>query len=209
MRSINRGPWPTDADGLQVPFPEYGRAKIPLIDRIGEYCSYCERPGDLHVEHVVPKSVEEEGEELETEWSNFLLGCVNCNSRKGKKNNSREGYLWPDRDDTLAAFEYRSGGRVCVNKGLSQDEHRRASALFGLVGLGEHGTRKDRRRHKRRQAWDQAVMVRDLLDSENTRILAVETALGTGFFSVCMAVFQDDNDMRQRLIEAFPGTRIE
>ncbi|MYI07495.1 MAG: HNH endonuclease, partial [Gemmatimonadetes bacterium] len=163
-------------------------------------------PGDLHVEHVVPKSV---NEELETEWSNFLLGCVNCNSRKGKRNNSREGYLWPDHDSTFAAFAYASGGRVCVSKGLPQDEHRRASALFGLVGLGEKGTRTDRRRHKRRQAWDQAVKVRQLIVGEESRVLAVETALGTGFFSVWMAVFNDDNDMRQRLTEAFPGTRVE
>lgn len=65
------------------------------------------------------------------------------------------------------------------------------------------------RRHKRRQAWDRAVKVRNLLDGENSRILAIETALGTGFFSVWMAVFKDDNDMRQRLTEAFPGTCVE
>ena len=57
MRPINRGPWPTDDNGLEVHFPEYGHAKVPLIERIGEYCSHCERPGDLHLEHVVPKSV--------------------------------------------------------------------------------------------------------------------------------------------------------
>ncbi|MCY4169854.1 MAG: HNH endonuclease [Gammaproteobacteria bacterium] len=206
MRSVNRGPWPTSDDGLQVPISEYGHAKAPLIERIGEYCSYCERPGDLHVEHVVPKSI---CEELEKEWSNFLLGCGNCNSRKGNGNASREGYLWPDHDNTFAAFEYEPGGRVCVSEDLSQDEHRRASALFGLVGLGETGTPTDRRRHKRRQAWDKAVLVRDLLNGENSRVLAVEVALGTGFFSVWMVVFRDDCDMRQRLMDAFPGTRVE
>ncbi len=206
MRSVNRGPRPTNDDGLQVPFSEYGQAKVPLIKRIGEYCSYCERPGDLHVEHVVPKSV---SEDLEKEWSNFLLGCVNCNSRKGNGNASREGYLWPDHDDTFAAFEYGSGGRVRVSEGLSQDERRKASALFGLVGLGENGTPTDRRRQKRRQAWDEAVKVRELLNGEDSRVLAVEVALGTGFFSVWMAVFGDDSDMRQRLTDAFPGTRTE
>lgn len=145
MRPINRGPWPTDDNGLEVHFPEYGHAKVPLIERIGEYCSHCERPGDLHLEHVVPKSV---NEELETEWSNFLLGCINCNSRKRNRNKSREGYLWPDHDGTFAAFEYKSGG--CVRESLPHIERYRASALFDLVGLGEKGTRTDRRRHKRR-----------------------------------------------------------
>ena len=174
------------------------------MERLGEYCIYCERPGDLHVEHVVPKSVESE---LETKWSNFLLGCTNCNSRKRNKNNSRQGYLWPDSDDTFVAFVYRSGGRLSVNDRLLQNEHLKASTLFDLVGLGGMGTRTDRRRHKRHQAWDQAVKVRDLINNDNSRVLAVNVALGTGFFSVWMAVFQDDDNMRQRLMAAFPGTR--
>ena len=156
------------------------------------------------MEHVVPKSVEDD---LETEWSNFLLGCANCNSRKWNRNESRDGYLWPDTDDTFGAFVYRSGGRASVKDGLTPDEHRKASALFNLVGLGGMGTRTDRRRHKRRRAWDQAVEVRNLINSNGSRILAVRVAVGTGFFSVWMAVFHDDEDMRQRLVEAFPGTR--
>ena len=204
MRSVERGAWPTGDDGRRISFRTYRYAKGPLVERIGEYCSYCERLGDLHVEHVVPKSVEDE---LETEWSNFLLGCVNCNSRKSCRNDSRQGYSWPDSDDTFAAFVYRSGGRVSVNDTLAQGEYRKASALFGLVGLGEMGTRTDRRRRKRHQAWEQAVMVRDLINDENSRVLAVNVALGTGFFSVWMEVFHDDENMRQRLIEEFPGTR--
>lgn len=206
MRSINRGPWPIDGNGSKISNSDYRHARVPLNERIGEYCSYCERTGDLHVEHVVPKSV---NQHLETEWSNLLLGCINCNSRKSNRNQSREGYLWPDCDMTFSAFEYRSDGRVNVDGNLSQDESCKAKALFDLVGLGEMGTSTDRRPLKRRQAWDQAVITRNLIDSENSRMLAVKLAVKTGFFSVWMAVFQDDNDMRQRLIEAFPGTRME
>ena len=204
MRSVDRGPWPTGNDGCRISFPRYGHAKIPLTERIGEYCSYCERPGDLHVEHVIPKSV---AKELEKEWSNLLLGCVNCNSRKLNNNDSRDQYLWPDTDDTFRAFVYRSGGRVCVNGKLAQVEWRKATALFGLVGLGATGSRTDRRRRKRHQAWDTAVKVRSLVSDDNSRALAIEIALGTGFFSIWMAVFRNDVDMRQRLVEAFPGTR--
>lgn len=158
------------------------------------------------MEHVVPKSVDDD---LEKEWSNFLLGCVNCNSRKLNKNDSRDGYLWPDTDDTFGAFVYRSGGRVSVKDGLAPDENREASAQFDLVGLGGMGTRTDRRRHKRRRAWDQAVEARKLISDNDSRILAVRLASGIGFFSVWMAVFHDDEDMRQRLVDAFPGTRTD
>ncbi len=206
MRSVERGPRPTGSDGRRKSFSDYRRARIPLIERTGEYCSYCERPCDLHVEHVVPRSI---APELESEWSNFLLSCVNCNSRKGNGNASRDGYLWPDRDDTFGAFEYRSGGRISLNSALSEGKRRKASALYDLVGLGETGTSKDRRRHKRRQAWDKAMKARCLVSNGASRELAVEVALGSGFFSVWMAVFRDDDDMRRRLIAAFPGTRME
>lgn len=206
MRSVIRGGRPVESGGQPVSFANYGHAKEFLIKRLGEYCSYCERTGDLHVEHIVPKS---KSPDLETEWSNFLLGCVNCNSRKSNDNDSRDGYLWPDNDNTFNAFEYRSGGRVSVGDNLRKDNHKKALALFDLVGLGAKESRTDKRRHKRRWAWDQAVEVRDKLvgKDDSQRRLAVMVAAGTGFFSVWMAVFQDDADMRRRLVDAFPGTR--
>ena len=88
MRSVQRGPRPTGNDGSRISFRQYRQAKDHLIERIGEYCSYCERCGDLHVEHVIPKS---KAKDLETEWSNLLLGCGNCNGRKSNKNDSRDG----------------------------------------------------------------------------------------------------------------------
>lgn len=209
MRSVRRGSWSVGKDGVRISFTDYRHAKVPLIERLGEYCSYCERCGDLHVEHVVPKS---KARDLQTEWSNFLLGCANCNGRKSDRNDSRDGYLWPDRDDTFTAFEYRSGGRVNVSDNLSDENHRKAAALFELVGFGATESHKDRRRHKRRQAWDQAVetwsLIRDAdTDTDKLRHLAVKVALGTGFFSVWIAVFHDDEDMCRRLVDAFPGTR--
>ncbi len=204
MRSVCRGPWPTGDNGRHLSFNQYANAGIPLIERIGEYCSYCGRSGDLHVEHVIPQK--HDGT-LITDWSNFLLGCVNCNSRKKCRNRSREGYLWPDEDNTSGAFTYQSGGRVSVAEGLESDELSGAKALFDLVGLGAPGTHTDRRRHKRRQAWEKAMEVRGHVNDGGTRELAVEVALGTGFFSVWMAVFSDDEDMCHRLKQAFPGTR--
>ena len=151
MRSVNRGPWPIGNDGRPISFRKYGDAKASLTQRIGEYCSYCERTGDLHVEHVIPKSV---AEDLETEWSNLLLGCVNCNGCKSNRNHSRDGYLWPDRDNTFGAFVYQSSGYVVVNETLDEEEHSKASALFDLVRLGRRETHTDKRHRKRRQAWN-------------------------------------------------------
>ena len=204
MRRICRGPWPTGEDGEPLSFDPYTKARIPLIKKVGEYCSYCEREGDLHVEHVIPKSI---APNLETNWSNFLLGCVNCNSTKLNNNKSRNGFLWPDQDDTFNAFTYRSGGRISVADGLAPDVECRAKALFDLVGLGAKETDSNRRRHKRRHAWEKATVQRGRIKDTNTREMAIDVALGTGFYSVWMAVFRDDEDMCRRLKQAFPGTR--
>ena len=204
MRSVNRGLWPTDNDGCRISFSRYSDAKRYLIERIGKYCSYCERTGDLHMEHVIPKSV---ARDLETEWSNLLLGCVNCNGCKSNRNHSRDGHLWPDRDNTFGAFVYQSSGDVFVNETLVEEERSKASALFDLVGLGRQNTSTNERNHLRREAWGTAVWARDRARDDNSRQFVVRLALETGFFSVWMAVFHDDEDMRQRLTEAFPGTR--
>ena len=208
MRSVNRGPWPTDNNGCRIPFTKYKQAEDRLTERIGEYCSYCERrlSHNVHVEHVVPKSI---APDLETEWDNLLLACTNCNSCKNNRNHSRDGYLWPDRDNTFSAFVYQSSGLVSVNQELAADEHRKASALFDLVGLGKRES-TDKRRRQRRQAWGKAIRARDRgykNNSRDWRDWAVDVALDTGFFSIWMAIFHDDEDMRRRLIEAFPGTR--
>jgi hypothetical protein len=60
----------------------YPNARRAMIDRIGQYCSYCELPivANLAIEHVVPKT---SFPLLATRWSNFLLACAACNSKKG------------------------------------------------------------------------------------------------------------------------------
>ena len=103
-------------------FHPYNKAKSNLLERIGEYCSYCERTGDLHVEHVVPRR---RRPDLTEEWTNFLLGCTNCNGIKSNRNHSRDGYIWPDRDDTEAAFEYLPDGIVRVRHDIRHQSERR------------------------------------------------------------------------------------
>ena len=212
MRPVARGPWPTENDGAQKSFAsDYKLAKADLLKRLGEFCSYCERRGDLHVEHVVPKNKDIK---LKFDWSNFLLGCVNCNSIKSNKNASRKGFLWPDRDNTFIAFTYSEGGLVHVADGLPKAKAARTKKLYELVGLGRKvefvKTASDLRWRKRRIAWDVAT---NTLIEWHAKKITVDTirdlAVGYGFFSIWMTVFANELMIKSMLIASFPGTRSE
>lgn len=74
MRPVERGAAPRE-------YARYGDAIRDLEEKLGRYCSYCERrlPIGLAVEHVAPKSLHPD---RELDWNNFLLGRTNCNSVK-------------------------------------------------------------------------------------------------------------------------------
>ena len=209
MRPIDRGPAPRA-------YAAYGDAIGHLSERLGRYCSYCERrlPTHLAVEHVAPKSLHR-GRELE--WCNFLLGCFNCNSVKGDKDVSEENVFWPDRHNTIPAVEYSAGGFVRVSRGLDDRLRRRARSLVDLVGLDRHGARgwprptdRDWRWSQREEVWAAAEKCRSdfesLGEAEAAADLVVQAARGHGFFSVWMAVFRRHAAVRRALIEGFPGT---
>lgn len=58
MRPIVRGPCPKNDNDEDIQFAKYQEALPYLIDRLGRFCSYCERhiPTSLAVEHIRPKS---------------------------------------------------------------------------------------------------------------------------------------------------------
>ena len=72
-----------------------------------------------------------------------------------------DGYLWPDQDDTRAAFEYLPEGIVQVRTELSEATRVKAENLYELIGLGRRPTNdsqaRDLRWRKRREAWGQAI----------------------------------------------------
>jgi uncharacterized protein (TIGR02646 family) len=212
MRPIERSNSPTDSTGNPKQFREYQDARGDLIDRLGEYCSYCEMQLDasLAVEHVQPKSL---NSALKLEWSNFLLACTNCNSTKGDQPVNLNDYYWSDRDNTYRAFKYLKGGRIHVNSDLTNTEIKLASATLKLTGLDKISSndlrRSDRRQSNRRDAWEQAEIALKRLKDNPIPVLRdqiVDTAKNKGFWSVWMTVFQDDADMLNRFIAAFPGT---
>jgi uncharacterized protein (TIGR02646 family) len=222
VRPIRRNQSPQQQD-----FHSYEKAQKFLISRLGSYCSYCERPVStgLAVEHIQPKGLEINGikpyEHLKGTWTNFLLACVNCNSTKGDKDVVLPNVLLPDRDNTFAAFAYIADGRIepssiAINNGLvklAQD----TLALTGLdkkisVTLDENGKQVAIDRvSQRSQAWLQAERSKKhIVKSPNNHVLkeqVTDTAKYCGFFSIWMKVFEDDADMRNRLIDAFAGTR--
>ncbi|MEY4978016.1 MAG: hypothetical protein RLZZ352_286 [Pseudomonadota bacterium] len=203
-----------DADGKPVVFATYGDAAPYLGERLGRFCSYCERkiPASLAVEHVVPKSHKPE---LKKDWGNFLLACANCNSHKGRQAVDRTAFLWPDTDDTLAAFTYAPSGAIKVAASLDSHQQAKAQALLSLVGLDlppEQATAADYRHKDRLEQWGKARVALDMLtrapehDREKTRAAIV--TLATDGYSIWATVFRDDPAVLRALQQKYPGTRV-
>ena len=206
---------PVDKGAAPAIYARYQDASFDLRARLGDYCSYCERQIETHlaVEHVQPKV---RRTALRNSWTNFLLGCVHCNSNKGKKRVLLCDYFWPDRDNTLRAFEYVDGGLVRPHANLVAHDEVRARDTIILTGLdrfpgnpGRRPTTSDRRWLRRQQTWQLAREDRTRLAFQDTAVvreLIVENAIARGMFSIWWTVFTGDIDMRRRLREAFTGT---
>jgi hypothetical protein len=210
MRWLDKGNHPLDEQAQPVVLNNYQDAAPYLKTRLGRYCSYCERftASSLAVEHKLPKK---HHDELERDWLNLLLACVNCNSIKGSKVALAHETLWPDEHNTFAALEYLPSGSLRVREGLAADLAARAQRLLSLTGLdaGPMASLSDHRWFDRLEAWRKAeTSVHDLAanDSPQLRRQIVETALSTGGFSIWMAAFANDAAMQQALHQAFPGT---
>lgn len=172
---------------------------------MGDYCSYCERQIETHlaVEHVQPK---DPVPALRNEWTNFLLGCVNCNSVKGDTLLVLADFLWPDTENTLSAVEYKVGGLVEARSTLVPAMQAKAQQTIALVGLdkypgnpGREPSNADLRWQRRFEAWQMAEWCRKQVednDTEQVRNLVVKVAKGRGMFSIFWTVFQGDIDLR-------------
>lgn len=219
MRPVERGAWPTK-NGERVKFKKYSRARGDLVDRMGQFCSYCEQmlPASVAVEHVQPKALEPG---LEKDWENFLLACTNCNSTKGDKEVDLNQFVWPDKDYTYLYFSYSADGKVRVKSGLSSREKEKAEALIKLVGLQKRPPKvgtvayqeaSDRRWVNRKAEWaiaetvkkDDYLVLKEVFPERALNTLAV--AAGKGFWSVWYTVFKDLPEVRKRLIEQYKGT---
>lgn len=213
MRLVDKGESP------EVQLKEYQDALPHLEKRIGLYCSYCEMPIKHvpEVEHIEAKS--SGGAELE--WTNLLLSCKYCNTRKGTFVKAGEGdkYLWPDRDDTFHAFSYQElipevNSYYLKNK--NDGSYEKAIGLYQLLKLDNEprAGSKDRRFFQRNEARNNAKESRRVLskmqtteDRKDMMMACIRLALATGFFSVWMYEFQGEEEFRRKLVEAYIGTR--
>lgn len=212
MRPVDRGPVPLLADGSEVVYRNYRKARDELMRRLGSYCSYCEmRASDsIDVEHVLPKA---EVPELAAAWDNFLLACTSCNSAKSRnqRGKTRDGYFWPDRDNTIRAIAYPDDGLPTSAPGLDARQRAAARATISLTSLArteDSRGRDDLRLRDRLEAIRLANRAANHLRTTNTQAMResiVDVAISRGFFSIWMTAFVDA-DMRRRLIDAFPGT---
>ncbi|MBL0385294.1 HNH endonuclease [Tumebacillus sp. ITR2] len=220
MRPIEKSRHPRDHQQQILTFPTYQHARGPLLETIGSYCSYCERPlSNPAVEH---KMCRQHHPHFELKWNNFLLSCTNCNSTKAHHNHLvLLDCIWPDRDNTYLAFVYTAGGNIEVNSNLPTLIQERAQRTLDMTGIHRkpsldiavNPTFPDQRWKKRREAWNEATDARqDLQEDLGTPNEAkmkkhiINQAKATGYWSIWMTVFHDDPDMKKRLIDAFTGT---
>lgn len=221
MRPVIRGNCPVDEDGNEIVFSKYSRARRYLINSIGEYCSYCERKIEVNlaVEHVIPK---DSRPELTLVWSNFLLGCTNCNSTKGDKPIVLTQYFWPDTDNTFNVFAYDNSGIVKVSKNLKKAiDIEKAKNMIELVGLDSRAEvvgssaweeASDRRFEHRLQAFfdskELAVLYKK--SGPNVRVILKINikiiVLSQGFWSIWMEAFKEFPEVQRMIIDAYPGT---
>ncbi len=176
-----------------------------LKERMGAYCAYCERPlEEGEIEHIQAKS---QFPELLHEWKNCLLACGSCNKRKSSKKLNPHQVVLPDRDNSFFALNYFSDGYVEANEkihAMTETEN-----LLKILNLNQVKSGLPKRRLA---VWHKALTIKTQLNTiPNMRQamipLIVDLAVATGFFSIWMAVFNDDNEIVLKLIDAFPSTR--
>lgn len=206
MRPVDKGSHPEE-NGKRVEFNSYQDAAPYLKERLGRFCSYCERdiPAGLAVEHKIPKSHDSA---LEKEWDNLLLACINCNSSKGKKLIEHDECLWPDKDDTFSAFTYKPSGAIEVSTKLDSSQQEKARALLALVELNKAPSSTDNRYERRYQQWGKAKITQtqfqNMPNDLKNKFLHLIVTEG---YSIWATVFRSDPVILDVLAKKFPGTR--
>ncbi len=228
MRPIFRGPVPTDAAGTPKKVSDYKDWRADLIDRIGNYCSYCnmvlnDSPQVEHVTPKIPQAGQIAGNLLD--WDNMLLACGPCNRTKDNNPCPTSTHLLPDFHNTHLAFDHvlfdvprRPGQKACLLKpktGLTATQSIKAQntiKLCGLDAIKANPRATDYRWKYRYQALVAAQLCRKSWDNIDKQFsnefltLLTIAATGKGFFSIWYEAFHDVPQVLQSLIAAFPNT---
>jgi hypothetical protein len=219
VRPVDRGASPG------TPPLNQDSAKELLIERLGEYCSYCEcRVTQLiELEHKIPQNLAKSGvvpwSEIDC-WENYTLACKACNVRKlDADTRPLNSYLWPDTDNPLLALEYSPGRTPAAALDIPPDLRERINHTIRLLGLDRdsnshpRATKKDKRYIFRDGAWLASAEILDVMEmypgiesSPQGRKLFESMIKEKGFFSVYYTAFKDQPILRSIVLDAFPGT---
>jgi uncharacterized protein (TIGR02646 family) len=212
---------PVDKGQIERDFNPYQDAQQPLVNRLGKFCSYCERwiASAIHVEHKMPKA---NYSQLKFKWKNFLLSCSNCNSGKSSGELVLNDYFWPDTDNTARAFVYDSEGRVFPNSNLPPELYQKAEETWKLMGLNRHPdvqqndfrkpSDKDSRWLDRKREWQKAQRINEQLKSgvsEQKILELLPDILDKAMFSVWYEVFNGYPHIREKIIDNFKNTAVD
>lgn len=198
-------------DGSPLTFHKYRDAKNDLLKELGKYCSFCEREGyksSLAVEHILPKGLDKYIH-LQLRWDNFLVGCVNCNSTKGKKDIDVNSIYLPHINNLFAFIEILEGGLLKIKENLPEDVRAKTKAFIDLVGIDKEPdcSSSDDRWESRHEVWCIAnEFCKDYANGMIRLERIVQTAKPYGFLSVWLAVFKNYPEVKQALINTFSGT---
>lgn len=204
---------PVDKGNAPKTYTKYGDARHDLSAVIGYYCSYCEMSthNTIEVEHIHP--ISRGGAKLD--WNNFLLSCKYCNTVKSNKNASRQGYLWPDIDNTDFAFSYDEIDIIKPKTGLPPAIKQAAIDTIDLMGLNRAfapkcptPTEADTRWRSKIEAWDKAKRSLGNWNAHPSPEMAKQigsTATG-GHFSIWCTVFANEPEVIKAIIAEYKGT---
>jgi len=189
-----------------IAYADYKSYLPALIQAYGGYCSYCERPDKVDVEHVIPKT---HAQHLTTDWNNFLLGCPRCNRDfKKSKNTQRLGYIWPDVENTFKLLKYYSDGRVQPMVGLTAALTVHVQATIDLVCLDDSNQIQKPLSLGRRRAFKLAEYAKNRFLANEMTVGEVMDLAETGYWSVWYNVFQNIPLILTRLVNLYPNTDI-
>lgn len=227
MRPINKGNTP-QLNGADKQVSDYKDWREDLLDRIGNYCSYCNMVlnDSPQVEHVLPKNPQP-GQPAGAllAWDNMLLGCGPCNRAKGNKPNSPATHYMPDSSNTHMVFDYlvidhpkKVSQKACilvpkVGVDVILVKSKNTIELCKLDALTVNPRATDLRWKYRFEAWHSANLIwRKSWDEWGHRFpgkfipLLIDVAKAKGFFSIWFEAYSDVPDVKITLISALPGT---
>ncbi|XBS68610.1 hypothetical protein ABK905_18415 [Acerihabitans sp. KWT182] len=214
MRPVDKGAWPVTKKGAKAVLTQWRNAKQYLEERTGSYCHFCEMRVNnaLAIEHIKSK---ERFPRLSACWTNFLLICTSCNSRKNTLPLNvpyRDHYYWPHLNNTLLAFHTPLAGEnalvVNAHPALSPAQKQKADATIKLYALDKITTAagdSDRRYLERKQTISMALeRLQEYADKRASTAAIVDLAVSRGFFSLWLDIFHGYPEVVRALLDAQP-----